>query len=310
MQTPKKRPRRPIDGILLFDKPQGMSSNQALQRVKHLYQAEKAGHTGSLDPLATGLLPICLGEATKYSQHLLEANKSYRTTMRLGQKTTTADAEGEIIQERPVPAFSQQIIDDVLAQFSGTIQQVPSMYSALKKDGKPLYELARKGIEIAREPRTIHIYRLALLRKDALHWDLEVACSKGTYIRNLVEDMGEVLGCGAHVSELRRITTGGFVLESSKNITLPYLQELAAQQGLAALDALLLPPWAAMADKPKVTLTAHSAYYLLHGNPVQVSHLPAHEDVLVFDEQQRFLGLGYMNSDGLLAPKRLLKTAY
>ncbi len=304
-----KRPRRPIDGILLFDKPQGMSSNQALQRVKYLYQAEKAGHTGSLDPLATGLLPICLGEATKYSQHLLEANKVYRTIMRLGQKTSTADAEGEIIQECDVPVFDLPDIEKVLAQFRGTIQQVPSMYSALKKDGKPLYELARKGIEIAREPRTIHIYRLELLRVEPLYWELEVACSKGTYIRNLVEDIGDMLGCGAHVSELRRTETGCFSLEP-QSITLDALQKLEQEQGLNALDAILLPPWAAIADKPRVTLTGHSAYYLLHGNPVQVSHLPQDEDVLIFDDQQHFLGLGYMNDDGLLAPKRLLKTAY
>lgn len=304
-----KRPRRPIDGILLFDKPQGMSSNQALQRVKYLYQAEKAGHTGSLDPLATGLLPICLGEATKYSQHLLEANKVYRTIMRLGQKTSTADAEGEIIQECDVPVFDLPDIEKVLAQFRGTIQQVPSMYSALKKDGKPLYELARKGIEIAREPRTIHIYRLELLHVEPLYWELEVACSKGTYIRNLVEDIGDMLGCGAHVSELRRTETGCFSLEL-QSITLDALQKLEQEQGLNALDAILLPPWAAIADKPRVTLTGHSAYYLLHGNPVQVSHLPQDEDVLIFDDQQHFLGLGYMNDDGLLAPKRLLKTAY
>lgn len=301
-----KRIRRPIDGILLFDKPQGMSSNQALQRVKYLYNAEKAGHTGSLDPLATGLLPICLGEATKYSQHLLDANKVYRTRMRLGQKTSTADAEGEIIEERPVPHFDQATIDAVLAKFTGTIQQIPSMYSALKKDGKPLYELARQGIEVAREPRTIHIYRLQLLAVEPLYWELEVACSKGTYIRNLVEDMGEMLGCGAHVSELRRLASGCFSLD--EQLTLDYLQQVA-EQGYQALDALLLPAWAAIADKPKVTLTETTTYYLLHGNPVRVNHLPEDEDVLIFDDRQRFLGLGYMNDDGLLAPKRLLKTS-
>ena len=301
-----KRIRRPIDGILLFDKPQGMSSNQALQRVKYLYNAEKAGHTGSLDPLATGLLPICLGEATKYSQHLLDANKVYRTRMRLGQKTSTADAEGEIIEERPVPHFDQATIDAVLAKFTGTIQQIPSMYSALKKDGKPLYELARQGIEVAREPRTIHIYRLQLLAVEPLYWELEVACSKGTYIRNLVEDMGEMLGCGAHVSELRRLASGCFSLD--EQLTLDYLQQVA-EQGHQALDALLLPAWAAIADKPKVTLTETTTYYLLHGNPVRVNHLPEDEDVLIFDDRQRFLGLGYMNDDGLLAPKRLLKTS-
>lgn len=301
-----KRIRRPIDGILLFDKPQGMSSNQALQRVKYLYNAEKAGHTGSLDPLATGLLPICLGEATKYSQHLLDADKVYRTRMRLGQKTTTADAEGEIIQERAVPDFDQATIDAVLAKFTGTIQQIPSMYSALKKDGKPLYELARQGIEVAREPRTIHIYRLQLLAVEPLYWELEVSCSKGTYIRNLVEDIGEMLGCGAHVSELRRLASGCFELD--EQLTLEYVQQIA-EQGYQALDALLLPAWAAIADKPKVTLTETTTYYLLHGNPVRVNHLPEDEDVLIFDYQQRFLGLGYMNDDGLLAPKRLLKTS-
>lgn len=222
------------------------------------------------------------------------------------KKTSTADAEGEIIEERPVPHFDQATIDAVLAKFTGTIQQIPSMYSALKKDGKPLYELARQGIEVAREPRTIHIYRLQLLAVEPLYWELEVACSKGTYIRNLVEDMGEMLGCGAHVSELRRLASGCFSLD--EQLTLDYLQQVA-EQGHQALDALLLPAWAAIADKPKVTLTETTTYYLLHGNPVRVNHLPEDEDVLIFDDRQRFLGLGYMNDDGLLAPKRLLKTS-
>jgi len=307
-QAQIKRIRRPIDGILLLDKPQGMSSNYALQRVKHLFNAEKAGHTGSLDPLATGLLPICLGEATKYSQHLLDADKVYRTRMRLGQKTSTADAEGEIIDEQPVPSLTREQIEQVLARFRGTIQQVPSMYSALKKDGKPLYELARKGIEVAREPRTVQIYRLELLKVEPLYWELEVACSKGTYIRNLVEDIGDILGCGAHVAELRRLASGCFQLD--ERLSLEYLQQLAEEQGLAALDQLLLAPWAAIADKPKITLSENASYYILHGNPVRVNNLPMDEDVLIFDEQNRFLGLGYMNDDGLLAPRRLLKTSY
>lgn len=303
-----KRVRRPIDGILLLDKPQGMTSNYALQRVKHLFNAEKAGHTGSLDPLATGLLPICLGEATKYSQHLLDADKVYRTRMRLGQKTTTADAEGEVIEEKSVPTLNAEQIEQVLARFRGTIQQVPSMYSALKKDGKPLYELARKGIEVAREPRTVQIYRLELLNVEPLYWELEVACSKGTYIRNLVEDIGDVLGCGAHVAELRRLASGCFQLD--EHLTLESLQQIADEQGLAGLDELLLAPWAAIADKPKITLSENASYYILHGNPVRVNNLPINEDVLIFDAQNRFLGLGYMNEDGLLAPKRLLKTSY
>lgn len=303
-----KRVRRPIDGILLLDKPQGMTSNYALQRVKHLFNAEKAGHTGSLDPLATGLLPICLGEATKYSQHLLDADKVYRTRMRLGQKTATADAEGEVIEEKSVPTLNAEQIEQVLARFRGTIQQVPSMYSALKKDGKPLYELARKGIEVAREPRTVQIYRLELLNVEPLYWELEVACSKGTYIRNLVEDIGDVLGCGAHVAELRRLASGCFQLD--EQLSLEYVQQLAEDQGLTALDQLLLAPWAAIADKPKITLSDNASYYILHGNPVRVNNLPINEDVLIFDAQNRFLGVGYMNDDGLLAPRRLLKTSY
>ena len=303
-----KRVRRPIDGILLLDKPQGMTSNYALQRVKHLFNAEKAGHTGSLDPLATGLLPICLGEATKYSQHLLDADKVYRTRMRLGQKTTTADAEGEVIEEKSVPTLNAEQIEQVLARFRGTIQQVPSMYSALKKDGKPLYELARKGIEVAREPRTVQIYRLELLNVEPLYWELEVACSKGTYIRNLVEDIGDMLGCGAHVAELRRLASGCFQLD--EHLTLESLQQIADEQGLAGLDELLLAPWAAIADKPKITLSDNASYYILHGNPVRVNNLPINEDVLIFDAQNRFLGVGYMNDDGLLAPRRLLKTSY
>jgi len=300
-----KKIRRPIDGIILLDKPLGMTSNHALQHVKRLYNAEKAGHTGSLDPLATGLLPICLGEATKYSQHLLDADKVYRTKMRLGQKTTTADAEGEVTLERAIPNLTSADIEQVLAQFRGTLQQIPSMFSALKKDGKPLYELARQGIEVEREARTIHIYRLELLSVEPLFWELEVACSKGTYIRNLVEDIGEALGCGAHVVELRRLASGPFQLQN--DLTLDHLREVA-EHGFEALDALLLAPWAAMADKPKITLTENTTYYLMQGQPVRANGLPSTGEVLIFDPEQRFLGLGVMDEDGLLAPKRLLKT--
>jgi tRNA pseudouridine55 synthase len=300
-----KKIRRPIDGIILLDKPLGMTSNHALQHVKRLYNAEKAGHTGSLDPLATGLLPICFGEATKYSQHLLDADKVYRTKMRLGQKTTTADAEGEVTLERAIPSLTPADIERVLAQFRGTLQQIPSMFSALKKDGKPLYELARQGIEVEREARTIHIYRLELLSVEPLFWELEVACSKGTYIRNLVEDIGEALGCGAHVVELRRLASGPFQLQDDLN--LDHLREVA-EHGFEALDALLLAPWAAMADKPKITLTENTTYYLMQGQPVRANGLPSTGEVLIFDPVQRFLGLGVMDEDGLLAPKRLLKT--
>ena len=301
-----KRPRRPLDGILLFDKPAGMSSNQALQKVRWLFQAEKAGHTGSLDPLATGLLPICFGEATKFSQHLLDADKVYRTRMRLGQKTTTADAEGEVIAERPVPRLTRDEIEAVLSSFRGEIDQVPSMFSALKREGRPLYELARQGIEVEREARRIRIHRLDLLQVEPEHWELEVSCSKGTYIRNLVEDIGEALGCGAHVAALRRLSSGPFCLPGHAGIT--DLQRLAEEGGLAALDHLLLPPWAALSDLTRTFLTDNQAFYLLRGQPVQVADLPPEGELLVFGPDQRFLGLGVVNPDGLLAPRRLLRT--
>lgn len=301
-----KRPRRPLDGILLFDKPAGMSSNQALQKVRWLFQAEKAGHTGSLDPLATGLLPICFGEATKFSQHLLDADKVYRTRMRLGQKTTTADAEGEVIAERPVPRLTRDEIEAVLSSFRGEIDQVPSMFSALKREGRPLYELARQGIEVEREARRIRIHRLDLLQVEPEHWELEVSCSKGTYIRNLVEDIGEALGCGAHVAALRRLSSGPFCLPEHAGIT--DLQRLAEEGGLAALDHLLLPPWAALSDLTRTFLTDNQAFYLLRGQPVQVADLPPEGELLVFGPDQRFLGLCVVNPDGLLAPRRLLRT--
>ena len=302
-----RRPRRPLDGILLFDKPQGMSSNQALQKVRWLFQAEKAGHTGSLDPLATGLLPICFGEATKFSQHLLDADKVYRARMRLGQKTTTADAEGEVIAEHPVPRLTRAEIDAVLTNFRGNLTQVPSMFSALKKDGRPLYELARQGIEVEREARSIRIDRLDILQVEPEFWDIEVACSKGTYVRNLVEDIGEALGCGAHVAALRRLASGPFSLHGG--VTLEELERLAGEGGLEALDRLLLPPWAAVDDYPKLELSETASFYLLRGQPVQVRGLPpSGQEILVFGPEQRFLGMGVVNDDGLLAPRRLLRT--
>jgi tRNA pseudouridine55 synthase len=302
-----RRPRRPLDGILLFDKPQGMSSNQALQKVRWLFQAEKAGHTGSLDPLATGLLPICFGEATKFSQHLLDADKVYRARMRLGQKTTTADAEGEVIAEHPVPRLTRAEIDAVLTNFRGNLTQVPSMFSALKKDGRPLYELARQGIEVEREARSIRIDRLDILQVEPEFWDIEVACSKGTYVRNLVEDIGEALGCGAHVAALRRLASGPFSLHGG--VTLEELERLAGEGGLEALDRLLLPPWAAVDDYPKLELSETASFYLLRGQPVQMRGLPpSGQEILVFGPEQRFLGMGVVNDDGLLAPRRLLRT--
>ncbi|HEX6592277.1 MAG TPA: tRNA pseudouridine(55) synthase TruB [Moraxellaceae bacterium] len=306
-----RRPRRPVDGVLLLDKPQGLTSNQALMRVRHLYQADKAGHTGSLDPLATGLLPVCLGEASKFTQYLLEADKVYRTRIRLGQRTTTGDAEGEIVAEAPVPALSAADIESVLSRFRGEIDQVPSMYSALKKDGRPLYELARKGIEVERAARRVTIYRLELINaddpaSDEVEWELEAHVSKGTYIRSLAEDIGADLGCGAHVTLLRRLSLGPF--QAPAMVTLEQLEAAAASGGMEALDALLLPPWVGLADWPRVELGESSAYYLLQGQAVRVSGGPAEGSVLLFEQGGRFLGLGEMDGDGRVAPKRLIRS--
>lgn len=304
-----RRPRRPIDGILLLDKPAGLTSNQILQWVKHRYQADKAGHTGSLDPLATGVLPICLGEATKFSHYHLEANKTYSTRLRLGQRTTTSDAEGDVLEERPVPALTVADIEQVLARFRGDILQVPSMYSALKQNGRPLYELARAGIEVERSARPITIYSLVLDSLNSPFAELTVSCSKGTYIRNLVEDIGEALGCGAHVVALRRLTAGPFTIEQT--VTREQVA-LAEESGFPALDALLLPAWTGLEDWPRVELTEASAYYLLHGNPIRVPGLLETRPYLMFQSGAalEFIGVGQVNDDGLLAPKRLLKSHY
>lgn len=300
-----RRPRRPVHGIVLLDKPQGLTSNQALQRVRHMYQADKAGHTGSLDPLATGLLPICLGEASKFTQFLLEADKVYRTRIRLGVKTTTGDAEGDVIATAPVPALTPEAIEQLLARFRGEIDQVPSMYSALKRDGRPLYELARKGIEVERQARRVTIHRLELLGAEGAEWELEAHVSKGTYIRSLAEDIGEALGCGAHVVMLRRLSLGPF--ERPAMLTLEQLAAALEQGGHEALDALLLPPWAGLADWPRLDLSEAAAYYLLHGQPVRVAGAPREGGVLLFDEGGRFLGIGEMDDEARIAPRRLIR---
>ena len=305
-----RRPKRPIDGVLLLDKPQGVTSNHILQWVKHRYQAEKAGHTGSLDPLATGVLPICLGEATKFSHYLLEADKCYHTRLRFGQRTNTSDADGVVVEERPVPELTETALEAVLEQFRGDILQVPSMFSALKQDGRPLYELARAGIEVPREARPVTIFSLTLDALELPFAELTVACSKGTYIRNLVEDIGEAIGCGAHVVELRRLSAGPFDL--SQVVTTAEI-EAAESEGFAALDAMLLPSWAGLADWPRVELSESSAYYLRHGNPVRASGLPHEGSVLIFQvdaASEKFLGIGMVDEDGMLAPKRLLKSSY
>ncbi len=249
---------RPISGILLLDKPLGLSSNHALQRVKRLYDARKAGHTGSLDPLADGMLPVCFGDATKLSAFLLDADKHYWFRVRLGVSTATGDAEGEILQTHPTKGVDAEQIEGVLARFSGEIEQLPPMYSALKHKGKRLYELAREGVEVEREPRRVKIHSLKLVCADHLpEFELEVHCSKGTYVRTLAEDIGDALGVGAHVTALRRTGVGPYTGQQMYSME---MLERAAEQGQEALDRLLLPIDTALSDWPVVRVNADTAW--------------------------------------------------
>lgn len=294
---------RNVNGIVLLDKPIGLTSNGALQKVKHLFKARKAGHTGSLDPLATGLLPLCFGASTKVSAFLLEADKHYRVTVKLGEKTTTGDAEGEVIARRDISGVNAAAVLAVLPRFTGDIQQIPPMHSAIKHQGQPLYKLARQGIEIERQPRDVTIYELRL---ESIENDLavfEVGCSKGTYIRTLAEDIGEVLGVGAHVAALRRTAAGPFCAQQM--ITWEQLQTVA-EQGLGALDAVLLPMDAALEQWPDVCLSDDMAYYLRQGQPVFVPRAPTSGWVKLRTTDRRFLGVGRVMEDGRVAPKRLV----
>ncbi|MBA6420114.1 tRNA pseudouridine(55) synthase TruB [Pseudomonas neustonica] len=296
--------RRSIDGILIFDKPLGMSSNQALQKVRWLFNANKGGHTGSLDPLASGVLPLCLGEATKFSQYLLDADKAYITEARLGMTTTTGDAEGDVLEMKPVN-ISLADVEANLAQFTGDIEQIPPMYSALKHEGQPLYKLARAGETVERKPRAVTISVLKILGLEGDRLQLEVHCSKGTYIRTLVEDLGAALGCGAHVASLRRTVAGPFDL--SQSVTLEALEALHAEGGAESLDHLLLPMDSGLQDWPILELTEQTAYYLNHGQAVRVPGSPAFGKVRLRDASGRFLGIGEMTEDARVAPKRLLR---
>lgn len=300
-----KRIRRDVSGILILDKPRGMSSNQALQKVRWLLNAEKAGHTGSLDPLATGVLPLCFGEATKFSQYLLDADKGYETVAQLGVTTTTGDAEGEVLERRDVTVGRDEL-EAALGRFRGEIQQVPPMYSALKKDGQPLYKLARAGEVVEREARSVTIARLELLAFDSTKATLSVSCSKGTYIRTLVEDLGQVLGCGGHVAELRRIQAGPFNL--SQAISLEELEKAHAEGGNEALDRFLLPSDSGLEHWPQVQLSEHSAYYWLHGQPVRAPEAPKFGMLRVQDHTGRFIGIGEVSDDGRIAPRRLIRS--
>jgi len=302
----RRRKGRNISGIVLLDKPLGITSNRALQIVKRLYKAAKAGHTGSLDPLATGLLPLCLGEATKVSGFLLDADKSYLATLKLGIKTSSADAEGEILETRPVESYSKKQLNAAIASFLGDIDQVPPMHSALKVDGQPLYKLAHQGIVIERQARAVHIFSINILCYENEEIDFEVHCSKGTYIRTLAEDIGEQLGCGAHLSALRRTESGPFHLEES--ITLDELEEVAknAEEGdFQELDSLLMPAEEALYDWDSVDLSADAAFYLCRGQAVQVPNAPTEGLVRLFSEEKGFLGIGEVMDDGRVKPHRL-----
>ena len=305
MNAPRKPSRRRIDGVLLLDKPLGLSSNRALQAVRRLYSAEKAGHTGTLDPLATGLLPLCFGEATKFSGELLNADKRYLATVQLGVTTETADAEGAVLERRPV-AVNREQIELALAAFVGQIEQVPPMYSALKRDGKPLYEYARAGIEVERVARRVTIHQLHPVNGDdglaEGRFDFEVRCSKGTYVRTLAADIGERLGCGAHLAALRRAGIG--TLDVAQAHTLAMLEELAVE----ARDALLAPPDALLADLAEARLGAADSARLRHGQAVRWS---AEEDarLRVYDSEQHFIGVCRQQADGWLQPQRLVAGA-
>lgn len=292
-----------INGILLLDKPIGLTSNSALQRVKYLFSAKKAGHTGSLDPLATGMLPICFGEATKFSQFLLDSDKEYRVLVKLGEKTNTGDAEGVITETRPVENLTHERIEAVLQKFLGTISQIPPMFSAIKLNGRPLYELARKGVEVERAARSVTIHSLHAdgLLGDVFH--LNVHCSKGTYVRTLVEDIGEELGCGAHVAGLRR--TSVIPYQKEKMMTFSALESLHKEQGCAILDELLLPIESSVHMLSVVKLSASSAFYMRMGQPVMVPHLPTSGLVRIYSDDG-FMGVGEILDDGRVAPRRLI----
>ena len=284
---------------MLIDKPLGYSSNQALQKVKWLFQASKAGHTGTLDPLATGLLPICLGEATKFAQYVTDADKTYDATIKFGTTTTTGDAEGDILITSAVN-FTRPQFESACQQLIGEITQVPPMYSALKHEGKSLYEYARAGIDIERKPRLINVRNITINTFAQDIAQITVVCSKGTYIRTLAEDIGAILGCGAHLVGLQRTETAGYLLPQA--VTLAQLEAMSAE----SRDALLLPVDSAIQYLPKLVLNKEAAFFVMQGQSVWQYGKIQTGDLRLYDEQDQFLGLGFLQDDGKVAPKRLI----
>ena len=295
--------RRDVDGIILLDKPMGLSSNQALGRVKYLLAARKAGHTGSLDPLATGILPLCFGQATKVSGWLLAADKHYLAVARLGVETATGDLEGEVLRQLPVPELSDADVEAACEGLRGRIQQVPPMYSALKHKGERLYDLARRGVEVDRPARAVTIHSLLVERLGPERLRLEVHCSKGTYIRTLVQDLGRALGCGATVAELRRTGHGAF--DAADMVSMATLEAAAAKGGPEAIESWLLPADRALADCPEVRLDAVSSRFLRQGQPVFAPGARDMGPLRLYGASGEFLGIGELQDDGRVAPRRL-----
>lgn len=303
MSRPRKKG-RDIHGVFLLDKPQGMSSNDILQKVKRIFQANKAGHTGALDPLATGMLPICLGEATKFSQFLLDSDKRYQVTAKLGERTDTSDAEGQVVETKVVNV-TESDIQQALAQFRGDILQVPTMFSALKHQGKPLYEYARAGITVEREARPITIFELKFIAYEAPFLTLEVHCSKGTYIRTLVDDLGEVLGCGAHVTVLRRLAVADYPIAAMMSYA--DLQNMAENQPLEALDKLLLPMDTAVSTLPKINLNEQQTKAVGFGQRVKFENVEQiYGLVRLFSNTAQFLGVAEITADDVIRPNRMV----
>jgi len=299
----RRRRVRNISGIVVLDKANGLSSNAALQEVKRLYEANKAGHAGSLDPLATGVLPVCLGEATKVSQFLLDSDKRYRARIKLGIRTDTGDSEGSIIERNEGISVSRKAIERALTKFKGEVEQVPPMHSAIKMNGVPLYKLARKGIAVEREPRLVTLYQICIVEFVNSELELEISCSKGTYIRTIADDLGQELGCGAHVIELRRTQAGVFTEKDSISS-----EELALEKenrGLDKIDQFLIPMDRAIQDLPEVNLPSITASHVKNGQAVLVRHLPKNGLVRMYEDEQ-FIGIGSIDDDGKVAPKRLI----
>ncbi|CAK0761375.1 tRNA pseudouridine(55) synthase [Gammaproteobacteria bacterium] len=306
---------RDVNGILLLDKAIGLTSNAALQEVKRLYRARKAGHTGSLDPLASGMLPLCLGEATKISGFLLDADKRYWAEFHLGVTTNTGDSHGEVLKTLPVGTLDPDEVRAAFARYTGQIEQTPPMHSAIKVQGRPLYTLAHQGITIERAPRTVNVYDFSLLSISGDRCTVRIHCSKGTYIRTLAEDVGAVLGVGAHVSALRRLAVGPFTNPES-TVTMERLRA-AGEEGDAVLESLLLPMDSALGQWPAVTLTNDSAFYMRQGQPVLVPRAPTSGLVRLYargktpggvgeGEVSPFIGVGEVMEDGRIAPRRLI----